>query len=67
MKPIETLDISLRRSGGINLIHDSRADVRALMQCFNILAGKVNELVIANNELQQKLASASNAESESDS
>lgn len=55
MAKIKKIDLRIRRTGG-GLFHDSRADVRVLTELIETCIEKINELVIANNELQDHLA-----------
>ncbi|MFA5313674.1 MAG: hypothetical protein WC375_10245 [Methanomassiliicoccales archaeon] len=45
MNMIKKIKTKLRKSGNINLLHDSKQDVATLMAVCNELIDKVNELV----------------------
>lgn len=45
----------IKNSDSIGILHDSRKDVRTLARMINILLEKVNGLVEANNNLEEKI------------
>ena len=52
---IKKIKMRLQITKESGLFHDTRRDVRILCQCINKLEDKINELIEANNELQEKL------------
>lgn len=50
---LKKLNIKIRPTEKIGLLHDSRADVRILAATINTLINKVNELVDENNKLHK--------------
>lgn len=45
----------LRRTNGASVFHDSRQDVRTLIEYCNMLADKINELNDEVQELREKM------------
>lgn len=60
---IEPITTKLRPAGNTGIFHDSRADARTCMNTLNICINKINELVKAVTEIQEKaVASAEGGE-----
>lgn len=51
---IKKLTKKLRKSRDTSLFHDSRADVRSIMEVCNELTDKVNEIVEILNEQERR-------------
>jgi len=52
--PIKKLTKKLRKSQDTSLFHDSRADVRSIMEVCNELTDKVNEIIGFLNEQERR-------------
>ena len=52
--PIKKLTKKLRKSQDTSLLHDSRADVRSIMEVCNELTDKVNEIIEFLNEQERR-------------
>lgn len=50
---IEKIKLRIIKPDDTGMFHDSRKDSRTLGKAINMLIDKVNELVEANNQLQQ--------------
>jgi hypothetical protein len=51
MKKIEIMKMKLRKPDESGLFHDSRGDVRVIMQALNEIISKQNEVIMTVNKL----------------
>lgn len=52
--PTKKLTKKLRKSRDISIFHDSRADIRCVMEVCNELTDKVNEIIEFLNEQERR-------------